>query len=187
MPYCVAATFGFGQRIGHDVKSATVRSGRDVSRVESCRQPMEISSADGCLEVILEGRHRAIARRKSRVEMAQAVRIRTSVDFDRRIAHQIEPSPEKMSGAVPFGKPAVGASQRKRGQGCMPCPMTRGRGRTGSDEGDKLGGSQRCVGQDVVPVDRKRPAAAYVRMAVRAKKRSPRVTISLPDSARPRR
>ena len=162
LPYRVAATLNFGRQIGDDVKSDSVRVAGRMGRGMWWCQRMVISPPDGDLEAILEGGHWTGKRRKGCVEMTQAGRIRKSVGFDRRIAHEVEPCPEEVRGTVPVGKPAISTGKGEHGQACLPRPMTCGCRCTGSDEGDKLGGSQRCVGQDVVPVDRKRPAAAYV-------------------------
>jgi hypothetical protein len=92
----------------HDVKSATVRGRVDLRLVSKrCREAV-VLSAKGYLEAILEGGTSTGTSRKSRVEMAQGVGIGKSVSFDRRIADQIEPSPEEVSSAVPFEKPAIG-------------------------------------------------------------------------------
>ncbi len=135
-------------------------------------------------------RKRGLGSGEGRVEMEQAVRVGWSVGFSGfpgRIAHHAEPGSERGSGPMPTGKPAVSAGQGHGEPGRGPGRVPRGCEGEGPDERQKLDGTSRRVGQDVVPIDREGPSAAYVRVAVRAKKRRPRVTVSWPDCANPRR
>ena len=125
-------------------------------------------SGDGRLKAALEGGDATGCLRKRRDEMLKCEGVGLIAGFARRSNDQAKPGPDMRRAISPFCNPPIDGGNRQGAAREDPGAMGGRAGRDRPNQVEELGGSQRAMGNDSVPVDGKCRAATRIRIAVGA-------------------
>jgi hypothetical protein len=125
------------------------------------RDLLTIRAGDGHLKAFLECGDGTRGLREGGNEMAQGHGVDIAVDFARWIGYKAQTRTDMTGKNTPSGKPAAGSAQRKDQSRSLPRGVGGSSGRMSFKKFEKLPGSQRAVGNDVMPIDGKCTSTAY--------------------------